>query len=96
MSNQGAGVDRVNPHDAVLIHPALEGLLTSPAAGPNRELPCDYTASMGAIRFLVLIIDAGVTQFWIGEGDELPRIAGIGQHFLITSHSSVEDHFTDH
>ena len=50
---------------------------------------------MGSVGFLVLGIDPGVSQFWIGEGDQLACVTGVSHDLLVASHAGVEDHFTD-
>ena len=51
---------------------------------------------MRFLRLLIIRVDSGVSQLGIGERDQLPGIAGIGHHLLVTGHTRVEDHLTDH
>ena len=50
---------------------------------------------MGPIGFLVLAIHARIAQFRVGEGDELARVARVGDDLLVAGHAGVENHFTD-
>jgi hypothetical protein len=46
-------------------------------------------------RLDVLVIDPGVADMGIGQGDDLPRIGWIGENFLIAGQRGIEDHLTD-
>ena len=50
---------------------------------------------MGDIGLLITAVDPGIAQFGIGEGDQLPGIAGVGHDLLVTGHTGVEDHFAE-
>ena len=49
----------------------------------------------GSARLAVRADHAVVADLDGGHGDDLPRVGRIGQHFLISRHARVEDHFTD-
>ena len=36
-----------------------------------------------------------VSDLRVGHGDDLPRVGGIGQDFLVARHAGIEDDFAD-
>ena len=51
---------------------------------------------MGTVRLLIVTVHTGVSQFRIGEGDQLSCIGRVGDHLLIAGHTGVEHHLTHH
>ena len=95
MAHQGPGVNAPDAHHTVLGEPVVEASFGAPAAGHRRQLAGDHPTGVGPLSFAVSRVDAGVTQFRIGEGDQLAGIAGVGDDLLITGHACVEHHFAD-
>src|SRR5215469_16615985 len=46
------------------------------------------------VRFGIFRIDAGVTDMWIGQCDNLVTVTWISQDFLISRQRGIEYHFT--
>ena len=44
-------------------------------------------------RFLVIEVGANVSDVRIGQTDDLPGVAGIGENFLITGEAGIENDF---
>ena len=55
----------------------------------------DRAHHVGLFRFLIVRIDPRIPQFWVGKGDNLATVAGIGQNLLISGHARIEYHFTN-
>lgn len=64
----------------------------TPVAGARTDVASNCASHLGAAGFFVFWIDAGVTEFWVGEGDDLAAVAGVGQNFLIAGHAGVKYH----
>ena len=94
VTNQGTGVDAGNADHAVLLQPGLQAALAAPVALGGGQLTGDHPAHMGSISLLIAAVDPGVTQLGVGEGDQLPGIAGVGHDLLVAGHTGVKDHFT--
>ena len=47
----------------------------------------------GRRRFLVVEIRADVADVRIGQADDLPGVAGIGENFLVTGEAGIENDF---
>ena len=57
------------------------------------EFADDERFDVGLGRFLVVEIGADVADVRIGEADDLPGIAGIGENFLIAGKAGIENDF---
>ena len=55
----------------------------------------DATAHGRIDGFNILIVRADIADMGEGEIDDLPRVGGVGQDFLITGHRCVEADFAD-
>ena len=91
---QSTGVDARDPDLATRRQPCLQ----RPGAakiGGRSHIFAHHAAhrARGIVALVVFIVDANIADMREGEGDDLPGIAGIGQHFLIAAHRRVEAHF---
>ena len=50
---------------------------------------------MGLGRLDVLFVGTDVADVREGEGDDLPRVGGIGHHLLVSGHGGVEAQLAD-
>jgi hypothetical protein len=50
---------------------------------------------MNLSRLLILLIDTGIADMGVGQGNNLLAIGRISQYLLIASHSGVENHLTN-
>ena len=65
-----------------------------PPVGSNlRKLPDDERFDVWPAGLLILKIRADIADVRIGEADNLPRIAGIGENFLVTGEAGIENDF---
>ncbi|MGC3980833.1 MAG: hypothetical protein QM808_06215 [Steroidobacteraceae bacterium] len=46
-------------------------------------------------RIRVFVVDADIADMREGESNDLPRVARVGHHFLISGHGGVEADFAD-
>ena len=44
-------------------------------------------------RFFVVKIRANVSNVWIGQADNLPGVAGVGENFLVSGEAGIENDF---
>ncbi len=44
-------------------------------------------------RFFVVKIRANVSNVWIGQADDLPGVAGVGENFLVSGEAGIENDF---
>ena len=45
-------------------------------------------------RFFIVEVRPDISDVWICQADDLPRIAGIGKDFLITGEACIENNLT--
>lgn len=92
---QGAGIDVGDPDDLVSFEVFLEGALGAKIAVDAARLFDDEAGELGMWAFFVVEIDAIVANEWVGHGDDLTAVAGVGQNLLIAGHRRIEADFAD-
>jgi hypothetical protein len=60
----------------------------------QRQVADDQAGGVHFGRFDVFGVDAVVADVRVRQRDDLTRVAGVGQDFLIAGHGGVEHHFT--
>ena len=95
---QGPSVDASDADDVALLEPGIE-LFGSAVVGRVGNVGLEHDAADAregghVHRLDVVVIGADIADMGKGEGDDLPGIGGVGEHFLITGHGGVETHFT--
>ena len=70
----------------------VEGHPAFAVAGKVAMLPDDEAADLDAAGLDVLGVDPVVPDQWIGEGDQLAGVRGVGEDFLVPGHAGVENH----
>ncbi len=93
-AGQLAGVDAGDGHDALLLQAVRQRLGRAEVRGQQRQVLDHQAGRVHARRFAVFAVDAGVADVGIGQGDDLARVAGVGQDFLVAGHGRVEDDFS--
>jgi hypothetical protein len=57
------------------------------------KLADDESLDVGPVGFLVVQIGADVSDVRIGEADDLPGVARVGEDFLVTGKAGIENNF---
>jgi len=71
----------------------LRGFTGAPIGSQRRKLPDDERFDVGFGRFFIVTIGAYIADVRIGETDNLPGVAGIGENFLIAGEAGVKNDF---
>src|SRR6185503_13084617 len=82
-----------NRHDIPAPQVGIEGLLGAPTRSHPARLAYNKTFNPRPRRLFILTVDTVVADQRIGHADDLSGVGRIGQHFLVTSHRGIEDHF---
>ena len=92
-----AGIDARQADDAFGLQPFVEMLVGAVIGGFGDGGLDDAGLDRGGGRevggFKVVIIGADIADVGEGEGDDLARIGGVGEDFLIAGHGGVEADF---
>lgn len=94
-AGQGAGVHAFDPGDIILFQISVKLSLTAEVAAPAGQVPDDERLRPGTGGFIVLVVDAVITDERIAHHNALPGIGRIGQNLLIARHRGIEHHLTD-
>ncbi len=71
----------------------LRGFCGTPVRGDLRKLTHDERFNVRPRRFFVVEIGADIADVRISQADDLPRIAGVGENFLVTGEAGIENDF---
>src|SRR5262249_8127076 len=82
--------------NAAVAQPVEPAALRGRGVLPILALAHDHAAGVDAIRLHRPSRDPVVPDQWIGEGDDLPRVARVGHRLLIARHRGVEDDLAGH
>src|SRR5437773_12469530 len=93
MAREGPRVDLADPDDGGIVQIPLEAARGAPGRGARRDLANDESGDLEPRGFHVLAVHAVVPDVWIGHGDDLTGVGGIGEDFLVAAEARVEDHF---
>jgi hypothetical protein len=77
----------------VAIQIELRALRGTPVRRKLRKFAHDERFDAGTAGLFIFEIRADVSDVRIGEADNLARVAGIGENFLVTGEASVENDF---
>src|SRR5690606_8647697 len=94
-ARQFAGVDVGDADYTAGTQIVGQRLLGTPVGDHERQVADDQTGGVDLRRFLVLFVDAGVTDVRVRQGDDVPTVGGIGEDFLIAGDRGVEHHLAD-
>ena len=90
-AGEGAGVDACDGGDVVLGEPIAEGVGGAVVGVVGGVFVDDEPGDLGPGGFVVLGVDAGVSDQGGGLDQYLTRIGGIGEGFLVSGEGGVED-----
>ena len=71
----------------------LSGFSGTPVGGQRREFANDQRFDKRSLGFLIIEIGADVADVRIREADNLARIAGIAEDFLIAGEAGIKNNF---
>ena len=94
-AQQARQAARINPGDAdqfVAAHEFRQRLGRAEIAVRQRQIADHETGGIDTAGFHVLGIGPGVADVGIGERDDLARVGGIAEDFLVAGHGGVEHH----
>src|SRR4030095_12369412 len=92
VAGQGAGVDALDAHDAMLAQVVVERHPGPPTRRERAGFLDDEAGQPGPARLDVLRVDAVVPDQRVGHAHHLAAIRGIGEDLLVAGHGGVEDH----
>jgi len=95
MPRQRPRVDPLDPGNVPARQIIFEGRFRTPVARNFAQLFDDKAPHVRFATFLVERVRPVIADERISHGDDLAAIRGIGQHFLVTGHRSVETNFAD-
>src|SRR5690606_33813433 len=87
-----ASVDAGDGHDAFVAQVGWQHTLRTEVGSRDGHVPHDKSGGEHAARFAVLVVDAGIADMRIREGNDLTAIAGISQDFLVARHGRIENY----
>jgi len=89
-TRQAAGIDSGKRDDAMLAEIIGQALLFAEIRIADRQVADNQPGRVYARRLDVFGIDADIADMRIGQGNDLARIAWVGQDFLVTGHRGIE------
>ena len=92
--HQGARIQIPDRREFVAIQVMIGGLRGAPVGRQGGKLAHDQRLDVRPRRFLVVKIGAHVSDVRISEADDLAGVAGIGEDFLVTGETGIENDFT--
>ena len=72
-----------------------QGAGATEIGGYQGQIADDESSRLHLVRLLILGIDAVIADVRIGERDDLLAITRVGQDFLVTGHSRIENHLAN-
>ena len=88
-----AGINAADANAAPRLHPVIKAALRPEIGGRRHGFAHHAAKGVRVGGFDILVIGAHIADVREGEGDDLPGIAGVAHHFLITGHCGVEADF---
>jgi hypothetical protein len=77
----------------VTVQIQLSGLRRAPVGRNLRKFAHDERFDVRLRRFLIFKIRADISDVRISQADNLPRVAGVSENFLITGEAGIENDF---
>src|SRR5277367_364923 len=93
MADQRPGVDIGQHRNPELLHEFVGDLLRAPVGTDFRELAHNQSLDVRTHGFVIFWICAVVSNFGIGQDDDLPGIRWIGENFLVSGNGSIKNDF---
>jgi hypothetical protein len=91
--DQRAGINIPNRGNSVAVQIKLGGFGRAPVRRELRKFTNDEGLDVRTRGFFVIEVGADVPDVRIGEADDLPGITWIGENFLVTGETGVENDF---
>ena len=92
VAGEAAGVDAGDAGDAGAAEEGVEVALGAPAAASPGQLADDDAPAEGPAGLVVGRGDPVVADVGVGEADDLPGVAGVGDDLLVAGEGGVEHH----
>ena len=92
---QATGIDVGDGDDVVAPEVIRQALFVAIIAGQQRQVADHQAGGPDGGGLLVLGIGAGIADMRVGQGDNLSRVGGIGENFLVAAHGGIENDFTN-
>src|ERR1700730_9750298 len=93
MAHQCAGVDIGEHRNPELFEIFVRDLLRAPVRAYAGELAYDEAFDIRPRSFVVFGIRSVITDFRIGENDDLASVGRVGENFLIAGDGSIKNYF---
>ena len=93
MANQSSGVNLGEHRNPELLHELVGDLLRAPVGADFGKLAHDQTLNVGPLRFIVFGVGAVVSDFGVGQDDNLSGVGGVGENFLVAGDGSIKNDF---
>jgi hypothetical protein len=94
VEHKRARVDIPDNRNFVAIKIELRAFTGTPVRCDLRKFANDKRLDIRPSRFFVVQIGAHIADVRIGEANNLPRVAGIGENFLVTGKTCIENDFS--
>src|SRR2546422_3192159 len=91
--HQGARIDIPDDGDFVPVEVELRRFRGTPTGGHRGKLTHNQRLDVRPRRFLVVQICAHVSDVGIGKTNDLSRIAGVGENFLVSGEAGIKNDF---
>src|SRR5439155_1156463 len=91
MPDQRSRVDFRQHWNLELFEIFFRDLLRAPVGADSRELANDQTFNIGPRGFVVFRIGAVISDFRIGENNNLAAVRRIGENFLVAGDGSIKN-----
>jgi hypothetical protein len=93
MPHQRARVEIPDDRDAVAFEVLLRGFGGAVVRSERRKFANDQPLDVGLAGFFIVAIRADISDVRVREADDLPGITGVGENFLITGETGIENDF---
>src|SRR5208282_5391533 len=93
VADQRPRVDLGEHWDPELFHELVGDLLRAPVRADFRELADDQPLYVRTHGLAVFGIGAVVSDFGVGQNDDLPGVGGVGENFLVAGNGSIKNDF---
>jgi hypothetical protein len=93
VTNERTRIDIPDDWNLVPIQIQMRGFGGTPVRSDGREFANNQRLDVRPRRFLVVQIGANISDVRVGQTDNLPGVAGVGEDFLVTSEAGIENNF---
>jgi hypothetical protein len=93
VADERARVDVADDGDAMAFEIGLRSFARPPVGSEKGKFADDQAFDERLGRFLIIEIGADITDVGIGQADDLPGVAGVGENFLISGEAGIKNDF---